>query len=143
MLVLIDTNVLLDFYLQRQPFFMGADLLVQSHHKSIIQGYVSATTVTDLYYQLRRDKTFRPFARSTIGQIIATFGIVEVNKPILQVAERMQGYDFEDDIQIACAMILGAQAIVTRDKKGFRNAPLPILTPTALVAQLKAQGHKL
>jgi predicted nucleic acid-binding protein len=47
--VLIDTNIVLDFLLQREPFFQDAELLFQKIDSGRIVGYVTATTLTDIF----------------------------------------------------------------------------------------------
>lgn len=54
MRVLIDTNVLLDFLLQRELFFQDAERLFQAIDSGQILGYVTATTLTDIFYIARR-----------------------------------------------------------------------------------------
>lgn len=48
MRVLIDTNILLDFLLQREPFRQDAEELFQAIDSGQIIGYVTATTLTDI-----------------------------------------------------------------------------------------------
>jgi predicted nucleic acid-binding protein len=48
--VLVDTNIVLDFLLQREPFFQDAELLFQAIDAGEIVGYVTATTLTDIFY---------------------------------------------------------------------------------------------
>lgn len=50
MRVLIDTNIALDFLLQREPFFQDAELLFQEISSNRVFGYVTATTITDIFY---------------------------------------------------------------------------------------------
>ena len=54
MSVLIDTNIVLDFLLQREPFFQDTDLLFQAIDAGQVIGYVTATTLTDIFYIGRR-----------------------------------------------------------------------------------------
>ena len=49
MRVLIDANVVLDFLLQRDPFFQDAELLFQAIDSGEVVGYITATTLTDIF----------------------------------------------------------------------------------------------
>ena len=49
MRVLVDTNIVLDFLLQREPFFQDADLLFQVIDTGQVVGHVTATTLTDIF----------------------------------------------------------------------------------------------
>jgi predicted nucleic acid-binding protein len=44
--------------------------------------------------------------------------------------------DFEDTVQLYAALSAGADAIVTRDPKGFPTQAITILDPLAALAQL-------
>jgi hypothetical protein len=46
------------------------------------------------------------------------------------------GNDFEDNLQIACASLANLDLILTRDKNGFKDATIPVLSPDELVIQL-------
>jgi hypothetical protein len=52
------------------------------------------------------------------------------------MARTLSGNDFEDNLQIACAILAGLDVIVTRDTKGFGEAPIPVLKPQDLLAQI-------
>jgi predicted nucleic acid-binding protein len=54
MKILIDTNVVLDFLLQREPFFQDTERLFQAVGNGEVVGYVTATTLTDIFYIARR-----------------------------------------------------------------------------------------
>lgn len=47
--------------------------------------------------------------------------------------------DFEDDLQIACAVAAGLDVIVSRDRAGFVHSPIPVLSPAELLEGLSAQ----
>jgi predicted nucleic acid-binding protein len=53
---LIDTNVILDIALERQPFVEQAVQLLKAAQQANIILYMTATTITDLYYIARREK---------------------------------------------------------------------------------------
>lgn len=49
MRVLLDTNVILDRFLQRQPWYSDASVFWQRIDAGQIVGFITATTVTDIY----------------------------------------------------------------------------------------------
>jgi hypothetical protein len=61
---------------------------------------------------------------------------VSVTHELLDGADRREGSDFEDNLQVECAVAAGLDAIVTRDSAGFEGSPIPVLTPTELIARL-------
>jgi predicted nucleic acid-binding protein len=54
--ILIDTNIILDFALERQSFQQDSELVLLLAEQKQIEGYISASTVSDLYYILRKGK---------------------------------------------------------------------------------------
>ena len=56
MKILIDTNVILDIALEREPFVKQAAMLLKAAQQYKIQLFMTATTVTDLYYITRKEK---------------------------------------------------------------------------------------
>ncbi len=58
MRILLDTNVVLDVLLKREPFYaMGKELLHLARYAEI-EECVSASAVTDIYYVAQRTKPF-------------------------------------------------------------------------------------
>ena len=43
--------------------------------------------------------------------------------------------DFEDAVQSQCALEWNADSIITRDKSGFVNCPIPVFTPSDFLLQ--------
>jgi predicted nucleic acid-binding protein len=47
--VLIDTNIVLDLLLEREPFVESATLLFEKIEQGELVGYIAATTVTNIF----------------------------------------------------------------------------------------------
>jgi predicted nucleic acid-binding protein len=138
MRVLIDTNILLDVLLDRPPWAVEASAIWGACDAGHATGYISASTLTDIFYIARR-ATDVPTARLAVGLCLNTFEICAVDRQTLEQAALLPGGDFEDNVQIACALIAGLDAIVTRNSADFVAAPIPILTPTELLVRLRPQ----
>jgi predicted nucleic acid-binding protein len=124
----VDTNVILDWLLNRSPWSVDARPLWLAHAQQLVIAYVSASAVTDLFYIARRARDI-PTAFAFIDQLLAAFDIVPVNDTLLRAARALPGNDFEDNVQIACAQAAGLDLIVTRDPAGFAHAGLPAIAP--------------
>ena len=46
MKVLLDTNIILDFALERQPWFTNSEQIIYFAEQKLIVGYVSASTIS-------------------------------------------------------------------------------------------------
>jgi predicted nucleic acid-binding protein len=138
--VLIDTNIALDFLLQREPFFHDADRLFQAIDDEEVVGYVTATTVTDIFYISRRHTRSVEQARQAVSEILTTTTICLVDRAVLELAFNSGLDDFEDAVQIFSAFAQGLEAIVTRDTQGFLSSPIPVLSIQELLRQVEQQN---
>lgn len=136
MRVLVDTNIVLDFLLQREPFFQDADLLFQVIDTGQVVGHVTATTLTDIFYIARKHTRSIKQARQAISEMLTVMVICPVNRDVLEAAFRSGLADFEDAVQIFCAVEQGLDAILTRDAQGFFSSPIPVLSIQELLQRL-------
>ncbi len=139
MKVLIDTNIVLDFLLQREPFFQEAELLFQAIEFGQTVGYITATTLTDIFYIARRHTRNVEQARQAVAETLKVMDICPVNRAVLESAFGFGLVDFEDAVQIACAVAQGLDAILTRDTQGFLSSPIAVLSVQELLQQLGIQ----
>lgn len=135
MRVLVDTNIILDFLLEREPFLMDADALFQSISSGQIEGYVTATTLTDIFYIARKNKGIE-MAKQDVIDLLEIMQICTVDRSIMEAAISSKLRDFEDAVQLACAIAENLDAIITRDAQDFANATLQILSAGELLERL-------
>jgi predicted nucleic acid-binding protein len=135
--VLIDTNIVLDFLLQREPFFQDAELLFQAINAGEVVGYVTATTLTDIFYISRRHTRSTEKARQAVSETLTAMVICPVDRAVLELAFDSGLDDFEDAVQIFSAVAQALEAIVTRDTQGFLSSPIPVLSVQELLQQVK------
>ena len=131
MRVLIDTNVVLDFLQERQPFVEDAARLFKKIDDGEVEGFIAATTITNIYYVVRK-AAGAIVAQDAIAQILTDLHISAVARGILEQAIMLNFQDFEDAVQCACGIAHGVDAIVTRDASGFVSAGIPIMLPGEL-----------
>jgi predicted nucleic acid-binding protein len=140
MRVLIDTNIVLDFLLQREPFSQDAELLFQAIDVGEVFGYVTATTLTDIFYISRRHTRSIEQARQAVSETLTAMVICPVDRAVLELAFDSGLDDFEDAVQIFSAVAQGLEAIVTRDAQGFLSSPIPVLPIQELLQQVRQQN---
>lgn len=136
MKILIDTNIILDFLLQREPFFQDAELLFEAVNSGQIVGYVTATTLTDIFYIARKHASSIEVARLAVSETLTVMSICSVDRAILESALNSGFDDFEDAVQIFSAAAQNLDAIVTRDNRGFLNSPISVLSIQELLQQI-------
>ena len=135
MKILIDTNVVLDLILERQPFVENAILLFEQIEQGNLAGYIAATTLTNIFYILRKIKG-REVALDAIHRLLIGLQFCAVDRQTIETALSLGLKDFEDSIQLACATLDQLDAIVTRDPKDFSDSNLPIYSPTELLNRI-------
>ena len=134
--VLVDTNVILDGLLQREPFVGDARAVIEAIESERIVGYVAATTLTNIFYIVRKQTRSLERARQAVSETLDALEICAVDSSVLEAAFASPLRDFEDAVQLACALDEDLDAIVTRDARGFIDAPLPVLSVAELLERL-------
>ena len=125
----LDTNVIIDFLANREPFADAAGQLFSRglDKKAII--YCSAISYNNIYYLLRQTKTHY-FAIRLLDELAGLTEVVAVDGEIIRRSIHAEFRDFEDAIQYFSALsIKGMDGIVTRNTKDFKKSELPVLSP--------------
>ncbi|MEQ1605764.1 MAG: PIN domain-containing protein [Pyrinomonadaceae bacterium] len=135
MRVLIDTNVFLDYVLERHPFHAKAEDIILRLANEEFVGYVSAITPVNVYYFGRKMKD-REHARLEVRRLVRLVEIAQTDKNVLQTAFTLDFTDYEDAVQCASAIAEGLDAIVTRNTKDFEKSPIPVYSPAEFLTSL-------
>ena len=134
---LLDTNVLLDLFLNRLPWAADMAVIWDAHRQGKIKALVAAFALPTIFYIVRRQAGLTT-AQTVVRDCLSTLDIAPIDQTTLLAAQAPSGPDFEDDLQIACAVQAGVDAIVTRDPRGFAGSPIPVMAPADVVASLSA-----
>ncbi len=140
MKVLVDTNVILDLFLNRQPFVNDAAAIWQANANRQIEAFVCAVTVTTIFY-ISKKAADLTVARKNVQLLLSSIGIAGVDFDVLTKAEALPLIDFEDAVQVASAQSQGLDAIITRDLKDYKNSPLAVYSPSDFLALLAATNQ--
>ena len=140
MKVLFDTNIVLDLLMDRMPFSEAAALLISKVEDGTMTGFLCGTTVTTVYYLVAKELGAAQ-ARTEIKKILSLFEVAPVNRPVLESALAVGFDDFEDAVIYEAACHAGAEAIVTRNQKDFKNSKISIYTSTELAGILSIQSQ--
>jgi predicted nucleic acid-binding protein len=124
--VFVDADVILDLLLAREPFFPAAAELFLLIQDGEIEGYTSPVVFANLYYILRQG-TSAPEALTALRKLRLLLGVLAVDERTIDRGLASSFVDFEDAIQYYTAVAHGLEAVVTRNKKGYKAAEIPIL----------------
>jgi predicted nucleic acid-binding protein len=128
MRVLIDTNVVIDFLQEREPFAENAARLFERIDAGEIEGFIAATTITNIYYIVRK-AAGAIVAQDAISQVLTDLNICVVDRNVLEQAIALNFRDFEDAVQYVCGVVYSVDVIVTRDASGFVGVEIPVMSP--------------
>jgi len=139
MRVLLDSDVVLDFVLEREPFVEAVGELFELIAQGACDGYISGITPVNVFYLMRKAKGVDK-ARQAIGDLLIAFQVCAITHTVLEDAFALPFADYEDAVQHASAAAIGLDAIVTRNLNDYKNASLPVYSPTDFLNHLKAQS---
>ena len=132
MKVLIDTNVILDVILKRQPSYDFSAKVLELADKGV-EEYISASAVTDIFYLAYRDLKDRDKVIGLMKDVLEIAKIISVSEKEIFNAFDLNWKDFEDAVQYSAALSNGIDIIVTRNMKGFSQAEVKICTPEEVI----------
>ena len=114
MKILLDTNIILDSLASRPPYNEHADVIFELVAKNRIEGYLNTSSVTDIYYILRKTLNDTD-CRNEIRKTLYILQAIEVTKSDCETALDSPIIDFEDALVVVCADKVNLDYIVTRD----------------------------
>jgi predicted nucleic acid-binding protein len=138
MRVLLDTDVVLDHLLAREPFLGAVTPLFELIAMGDCEGYIAAITPLNVFY-ITRKAVGAEKAKQVIIDLLMVVRVCPLDYSILTSALPMPFSDYEDAVQHASATASGLDAIVTRNLDDYKNATLPIFAPMDFLNYLKAQ----
>jgi predicted nucleic acid-binding protein len=128
MRVLLDNDVVLDFLLVRQPFFLEADEIFVRLQNKEFRAYISGITPINAFYTTRKEKG-KDVAFKTVEGLLKLVEVCRTNKLVLQNAFTLNFTDYEDAVQCASAMAENLDAIVTRNTNDYKNSSVKVYSP--------------
>jgi predicted nucleic acid-binding protein len=135
--VLIDTNIILDILLTRKEFLEHSTAVLKSLLTQKYRGFVAATTLTNMYYIVRKATGKTEDAMTAIDKTLQWCEVAPVNFKVLDAARSSGMNDFEDAVQVAAAKDSSIDILVTRDKMGFQNSGLQVYSPEEFLEAVK------
>lgn len=124
--VFLDTNVIIDLIINREPFVKEAEEIFIAKDKYNYEVIVSALTIANLAYSIDRLKK-KP--HGAIAKLLPLIKIVDLTSSIIDETVVSIFDDFEDGLQHSSALAAKADVIVTRNEKDFKHSLVPILSP--------------
>lgn len=139
MKVFLDTNILIDYASQRQPFCQSANAIMHLCHNGYIEAYASSLTFVTMAYILRKQVSREDIYRCMRGIAsfvsITTAGDEEIHRALID-----EWRDFEDCVQFHSASTIAADVIITRNKSDFEGKSIQLMSPDEFLEFFLNQG---
>ena len=132
MRVFLDTNILLDVFLNRPGKAVSMQVL-QTCVSSGNDGWIAWHTLSNAFYIVRRETKLLAEAKRFASELLLWCNVAPVGTHEAIAAQSMNLSDLEDAMQIAAAVACRADVIVTRNTPDFATSPLPVMTPEQFV----------
>ena len=129
--IVFDTCVIVDILQKREPFCEDAVNLLYAVSNQQINGIITAKSLTDIYYLLRKSLNEQA-VRELLSNMTELFDIVDTTGADCKLALISDMKDYEDAIMVETAKRMKADGIVTRNLKDYQTEEVKIYSPGVL-----------
>jgi predicted nucleic acid-binding protein len=134
---LIDSDVLIDFLSEREPFTKNAKEIVKKAEEKTINAFLAVHSITNIYYILRKQYSASERKQGLLD-LCRTIPVVEIgHESIINALTNNKFKDFEDCLQAECAGKVNADYIVTRNIEDYAHSKIPAILPENLLKRLE------
>ena len=136
MKLLIDTNVVLDVLLKREPFFHAAADVLNLTQREDVREYVSASAITDIYYIAKRQMKDHAAVKDLLKRLLMVVSVAAVSEQEIQNALSLSWADFEDAVQYSVALLNEMDGVVTRNPTDYQDSSIQVWRPEHVLEML-------
>ena len=133
MKALIDTNVIINALMSREPWATTSQKLLRLIAMEKLNGYIAVSQTTDIFYLLCRQGVDKAAAKNIIKKLINSVKVVDITPTDVQNALASDINDYEDALLAYCGKRHKAGCIITRNKKDFEKSPILVLAPDEFI----------
>lgn len=134
-IILFDTNIVLDVLLKRHPWSADSARLLALAASGDVTGVIASHAITTIYYVVTRERD-RVAALAGVRDLLSFLTVVELSGHDFERAMSIGLNDFEDAVQVAAALRIGADYLASRNKADFKGAPVQVRSASELLAVL-------
>ena len=136
--IMLDTNVVIDVLLDREPFSENSSEVLRLCEQRTVEGFISASSMTDIFYLVKRHTGSTDRAYTAIGLLLRIVAVASVTEQDVIAAFNAKAKDFEDCLVAVCAQSAACDCIVTRNKPDFKELSVPAVTPEEFLERIAA-----
>lgn len=131
-----DTNVILDVLLEREPFAEDSYKILKLCEEHKIDGFVSVSSVTDIFYLVRKYTHSTELAYKAVGKLLEIVKVCSVKNNDILIAFQKKAKNFEDCLVATCAKSIHCDYIATRNKRDFEGFEISVLAPNEILLKI-------
>ncbi len=136
--ILIDTDVILDFFFDRKPFSDNLATILSLCEQGLLEGFITPVIISNTYYLLRRTAKHEKVIEK-IKLLLTITHVLQMDRLVIEKALNSEFKDFEDALQNFAAINYGEiEVIVTRNVKDYKKSEIGVLTPESFVNLINA-----
>lgn len=144
MKAIIDTCIVIDVLQSRQPFCVPAQDVFLSVARGQFTGYITAKSVSDIYYLTHRLTHSDRETRKILTKLFSLFHVADTTGADCSHAIPSPVSDYEDAIMIETAVRTESDCIITRNTGDYKFSPVPVYSPDEFLGILdSAAEHTL
>jgi len=124
----IDTDVILDIVLKREPFFSDSQRVLSLIERNYFSGFTSSLIVANCYYIINSNRD-KKTALKTISKLRSILNVLPFTDKEIGESLNSKFKDFEDGVQYFIALNNNINNLITRDISDYRDLDINVLTP--------------
>ena len=141
MRLFLDINVILDVLANREPWVEDSATVLSLLESDEFEGVAAAHSIATLFY-LATKHLGRQQATTKLLDLLKLVSVAPVDHDTILKCLALGWSDFEDALQMLCAVTAGADYVITRNTKDFKSGSIPAVTPSELLAILQSETNE-
>ena len=128
--IFVDTNILLDVLLEREGYYYDALKIWANAENGNVEACIAAISLDNIHYVMRKLKSVTT-AMIAVKILLRIFKVIPVDADILGLAVDFHDKDFEDDIQLQCALKAKCSQLFTRNPNHYDHSAIAVVPPSS------------
>ena len=128
--IFVDTNILLDVLLEREGYYYDALKIWANAENGNVEACIAAISLNNIHYVMRKLKS-ETTAMIAVKILLRIFKVIPVDADILGLAVDFHDKDFEDDIQLQCAIKAKCSQLFTRNPNHYDHSAIAVVPPSS------------
>ena len=136
MKLLIDTNIILDAMMNREPWAGQAQEIILAIAEDKAEGCITASSFTDIHYTLRKYLGDKERTKQALLGLLIVVDVLDVTGLDCEKAFELPMPDYEDALLAYCGKRHKVDKIITRNLKHFEGSPVEAVLPEEILKSL-------